>query len=356
MTKDQDQQASAATSVEPASSNAMPDTETPSTDRWSRYGKRLTRSASHPLFAVITALAALVIIFILINGETFANTYNARSILLNASITLVLAVGVTYVLITAGFDLSVGSVLVFSGVISVKAMTAVGGDGWTTAIVGLLAALASGACWGALNGCIVAYARLNPIIVTLGSLGAALGLAQVITNGLDLVDVPTSMLEFANSRFAGLPSIVFVALAVVIAAGIVLSKTAFGRHTYAIGSNQEAARRAGLKVERHLVAIYTFSGACAGLAAWMALARFSTTSIGGHTLDNLNAATAALLGGVSLYGGVGTVAGAAIGTFIPAVLTNGLVISDVKPYWQQVVTGFVLVAAVFLDHKRRNRD
>lgn len=318
--------------------------------------QRVVNVTAHPLFAVIAAFIALLVIFGFVGGSAFASPDNFRNIALDASITLVLVVGVTYVIITAGFDLSVGSVLVFAGVVSVKAMTAVGGTGWPTALAGLAAALVAGGAWGMLNGALVAYARLNPIIVTLGSLGAALGLAQVITGGQDLVEVPPVMIEFGTARVAGIPTLVFVSIGVATLAGIVLARTVFGRYTYAIGSSQEAAARAGLAVRRHLLCVYALSGTTAGLAGWLSLARFSTTNISGHAYDNLNAATAALLGGVSLFGGVGTMLGSVFGTFIPVVLANGLVISNVQSYWQQVVTGAVLVLAVYLDRERRRRD
>jgi ribose transport system permease protein len=318
--------------------------------------RRLLDVTKSPLFAVILGLAVLLIVFSIIDGPAFGSVTNFRNIALDVSLTLILGVGVTYVIISAGFDLSVGSVLVFSGVVSMKVMEQVGGGGWGTALVGLLASLLAGAAWGAVNGALVAYAKLNPIIVTLGSFGAALGLAQVIANGQDLVAVPTSMIELGSDRILGIPPIAFIALGFAAIAGIVLSKTAFGRYTHAIGSSKEAARRAGLRVERHLLAVYTFCGMAAGLAGWLALARFSTTSISGHSLDSLNAATAALLGGVSLYGGVGTILGTVFGAFIPGVLANGLVIADVQSYWQQVVTGGVLVLAVYIDRERRQRN
>jgi ribose transport system permease protein len=311
---------------------------------------------ARPLFAVVTAFIVLLVSFSVINGSVFASATNFRNIALDGAITLVLVVGVTFVIITAGFDLSVGSVLVFSGVVAVKAMVAMGGNGWPTALAGLAVSLAVGAAWGTLNGALVAYARLNPIIVTLGSLGAALGLAQVLSGGQDLIEVPTVMVTFGNGRLLGVPALVFVSLVVAATAGIVLAKTVFGRHTYAVGSSIEAASRAGLAVQRHLLVVYTMSGVAAGLAGWLSLARFSTTNISGHGLDNLNAATGALLGGVSLYGGVGTIVGAVFGTFIPVVLANGLVIANVQSYWQQAVTGGVLVLAVYLDRERRKRN
>lgn len=316
---------------------------------------RLTRITQHPLFVVTTALIVLFVGFTVVNGPTFIGVPNIRNMLLAGSIILLLAIGITYVIVTAGFDLSVGSVLVFSGVLSVVAMRAVGAEGWPAALLGLVVALAAGAALGAINGALVAYADLNAIIVTLGTLGAALGLAQVVTGGQDLNDVPPVMADFGVDRVLGVPLVVVVAALVALIAGIVLRSTAFGRHTYAIGSNKEAAVRAGIPVKRHLTTVYLISGLLAGLAGWLSLAVYGTTNIAGHSLDALSGATAALLGGASLFGGIGTVAGTVIGNAIPVVLASGLVIAGLQSFWQQAVTGVVLIGAVYLDRIRRLR-
>jgi ribose transport system permease protein len=194
-----------------------------------------------------------------------------------------------------------------------------------------------------------------PLIVTLGTLGAALGLAQVITDGVDLRDVPFSLVDTIGTGrlFGQIPWLVVIAAVVAVVFGVVLAATRFGRHTYAIGSNVEAAQRSGIDVDRHLVKVYALSGFLAGLAGFLSLARFSTTTIGGHSTDNLSAIAAAVLGGTSLFGGLGTIAGTVIGVFIPIVLQNGFVITGVKPFWQQVAVGAVLIAAVYLDQLRR---
>lgn len=321
-----------------------------------RARARIERVTRHPLFVVTSAFIGLVIVFTIVNGFTFLSAPNIRNMLLAGSIMLILAVGVTYVIITAGFDLSVGSVLVFSGVISMIVMRALGGVGWGTALVGLLVALACGVVLGTINGLLVSFAGLNPIIVTLGMFGAALGLAQVATGGQDLSGIPQVMAQFGIGRFLEIPWVVIVAAVVALIAGIALHYTAFGRHTYAIGSNKEAAIRAGIPVRRHLASIYSISGLLAGLAGWLSLAVYGTTNIAGHSLDALNAATAAILGGASLFGGVGTIAGTVIGNAIPIVLANGLVIAGLQSFWQQVVTGVVLVAALYLDRLRRLRS
>jgi ribose transport system permease protein len=285
----------------------------------------------------------------------FATVNNARNIATNAAILLVVAVGMTFVIITAGIDLSVGSVLVFSGVISVKAMNAIGGDGAGVLIVGLLVALGCGLGWGVLNGVLITKARVPPLIVTLGTLGMALGLAQIITGGVDLRDVPTRLVTSigVGRVFDQIPWLVVIAVAVAVVFAVVLAATRFGRHTYAIGSNEEAARRAGINVDRHLIAVYGLSGTLAGLAGYMSLARFATTTLSGHSTDNLQAIAAVVLGGTSLFGGIGTVLGSVVGVFIPVVLENGFVIAGVEPFWRDVAFGAVLIGAVYLDQLRR---
>jgi ribose transport system permease protein len=137
---------------------------------------------------------------------------------------------------------------------------------------------------------------------------------------------------------------------------VLLHATRFGRYTFAIGSNEEAARRAGIRVDRHLIKVYALMGMLSGLAGFLSLARFSTTTIGGHSTDNLQAIAAVVIGGTSLFGGVGTLLGTIFGVFIPAVLQNGFVIVGVQPFWQQVAVGAVLILAVYLDQLRRRSE
>jgi ribose transport system permease protein len=268
---------------------------------------------------------------------------------------MVIAVGMTFVIITAGIDLSVGSVLVFSGVVSAKAMNGMDSDGWDVIIVGVLVAVGCGLGWGILNGLLITKARVPPLIVTLGTLGMALGLAQIITDGVDIREVPAKLVTSigVGRAFDQVPWLVVIAAVVAVVFGLVLALTRFGRHTYAIGSNDEAARRAGINVDRHLIAVYGLSGALAGLAGFMSLARFATTTLGGHATDNLQAIAAVVLGGTSLFGGIGTMLGTVVGVFIPAVLQNGFVIVGVEPFWRDVAVGAVLILAVYLDQLRR---
>jgi ribose transport system permease protein len=149
------------------------------------------------------------------------------------------------------------------------------------------------------------------------------------------------------------PVLVLVTAVVVVWATITLSLTRFGRYTFAIGSNAAAARRAGINVDRHLIKVYALSGLLAGLAGAMDVARFATASVVTHSADNLNAVSAVVIGGTSLFGGIGSIIGSVVGAFIPAVLRTGLIIGGVDPFWQQVMIGAVLIVAVFVDQRRR---
>ncbi|MDX6584348.1 MAG: ribose transport system permease protein [Solirubrobacterales bacterium] len=313
------------------------------------------RIAANGALRTLLILIAIVLVFSLLQFAEFATVSNVRNIATDVSILLVLAVGMTFVIITAGIDLSVGSVLVFAGVIAGKVMIEVGGNNWGVIIVGLVAALIAGTAWGILNGVLITKARVPPLIVTLGTLGMALGVSQVITDGVDLRDVPFKLVETIGTGklFNQVPWLVVIAAVVAVFFGVVLAATRFGRHTYAIGSNVDAAQRAGINVDRHLIKVYALTGFLAGLAGFMSLARFSTTTIAGHSTDNLAAIAGTVLGGTSLFGGIGTIAGTVIGMFIPVVLQNGFIITGVKPFWQQVAVGAVLIVAVYLDQLRR---
>jgi ribose transport system permease protein len=303
---------------------------------------------------ILGVLVVIVAFFSVAAGGKFFSPSNFSLISQNIAVWAVLGVGMTFVIITSGIDLSIGSVLVFSSVVAAKVMQSIGGNGWGTAAIGILAALITGALWGLLNGFLVAKAKIPPLIVTLGTLSIALGLAQVITGGIDVRSVPEALTDFNTYiKILGIPSLPFVALVVVIIGGIVLHKTRFGRYTYAIGSNEEAARRVGVHVSRHLIMVYALIGMLAGLGAVLALAQFGTTTIAGQSLTNLNVIAAVVIGGTSIFGGEGSIFGTVVGLFIPAVLQAGFVIIGVEPFWQGVAVGIVLIAAVYIDQSRR---
>ena len=313
--------------------------------------KRLTSLQSVWILGV---LLIIVVFFSVAAGNKFLSTSNFSLISQNIAVWAVLGVGMTFVIITSGIDLSIGSVLVFSSVVAAKVMESVGGDGWDVAGIGILAALVTGAAWGVLNGFLVAKAKIPALIVTLGSLSVALGLAQVLTGGVDIRSVPGALTDFNTyTKILGIPALPFVALVTVIIGGVVLHKTKFGRYTYAIGSNELAARRVGINVDRHLIMVYGLSGTMAGFGAVLALSQFGTTTIAGQSLTNLNVIAAVVIGGTSIFGGEGSIFGTVVGLFIPAVLQAGFVIIGVEAFWQGVAVGIVLVAAVYVDQSRR---
>jgi ribose transport system permease protein len=224
-------------------------------------------------------------------------------------------------------------------------------------LVGLVAGIGVGAGWGLFNGFCVTKLRVPPLITTLGTLGAVLGAADLITDGNDIRTVPMSLVNWGGDSFLGLYYIVWVAIAVAVVFGLILHLTQFGRHTYIVGSNIEAARRAGINVDRHMLKLYALSGAMAGLAGFLALAQFASTTISGHSTDVITVITGVVLGGTSLFGGYGWMVGTVVGILIPTALNDGLVIANVQPFWQPVATGFILIGAVYLDQlKRRSRE
>ncbi len=224
-----------ATAPPPAPAEAAPSEEEP-TGRLARLGRLQA-------LQIIIVLAVIVVVFAILKPGSFLTVFNIRGIVQNTAILAVLGVGMTFVIITGGIDLSVGSVLVFSGVVADKAMAAIGGgQGWGSALIGALVAIGCGLAWGLLNGFLVARAKVPPLIVTLGTLGMALGLAEVITGGVDLRNVPTVMVNsvgFGNI-FWQVPTLAVIAAVVIVIGIVILHRTRFGLYTYALGSNPEA--------------------------------------------------------------------------------------------------------------------
>lgn len=307
---------------------------------------------------IVLVLVAICIVFSFMAPDAFPTVFNVRSIIVNTSIFAVLGVGATLVIITAGIDLSIGSVLVFSSVVAAKVMGSMGAAGWGTALVGVVVAVACGAAWGFLNGFLVAKAKVPAFIVTLGTLGMALGLAQVLTGGIDLTDVPEVFVDavgFGNI-FWEVPTLTVISAVVVILGSILLHRTRFGLFTFAVGSNAEACRRVGINVDWQLIWVYVISGACAGFAGILSLAFYQQTTIGGQSMTALTVVAGVVIGGTSLFGGVGSIFGTVIGLLIPVVLESGFIIIGVESYWQGVVVGIFLIGAVYLDGLRRVRS
>ncbi len=322
--------------------------------------KWLTDRLADSTAFIFVALLAMILVFTVLRPDAFATVNNLRNIAIAASILLVLSIGQTFVIGTAGIDISVGSMLVFSGVVASLAMAEVGGgQGWASVGVGVAVSLLAGGFWGMVNGLLVTKVKLPPLIVTLGTFGGVLGLAKVLTGGINLRTVPNELVNTLGigRAFGVVPWLVILALVLTAIFGVVLRYTRFGRYTLAIGSNEEAARRVGIDVDLHLLKVYTLSGLLAGVAGIMNLARFTNTTIQGHDTDNLQSIAAVVIGGTSLFGGIATMFGTLVGVFIPTTLQNGFVILRIQPFWQEVAVGAVLILAVYVDQlKRRARN
>jgi ribose transport system permease protein len=306
----------------------------------------------------LAALIILLVIFTSLAPGTFLTLSNLSSVAKDAAPYLVMSVGETFVIVTAGIDLSVGAVLVLSGVIAGEYYQHQAGSGanagWGVILLGMLFGLAAGGMFGAVQGLGVAKLKIPPLIATLAGLGIAEGIAYLITGGSDLRIIPTRLASTIGlGSVAGVPWLIVISFALAIVFGLILAYTRFGRYTYAIGSNPEAARRAGIGVDRHLIKVYAISGLLSGVAGIISLAFYGTTTLAGHPTDNLTVITAVVLGGASLFGGRGSMFGTVIGVFIPALLLNGLVILSVNQYWQYILIGVVLAAAVYMDQFRR---
>ncbi|HWG00542.1 MAG TPA: ABC transporter permease [Trebonia sp.] len=305
---------------------------------------------------VFGALIILMAIFTGLAPGKFLTTDNLSLTAQTTAPFLVMAIGETFVIITAGIDLSVGFVLVLSGVVAGEYYLHNGGPnaGTGTIWIGAVIGLATGAAFGALQGFAVAKLKMPSLIATLMGLGVAEGLSYLITGGSDLRSVPNKLASsIGQGSFAGIQWLIIISFLVTLVAGLVLAYTRFGRYTFAIGSNPEAAERVGINVDWHLIKVYALSGLMAGIAGIMNLAYYSTTTISGHPLDNLVVITAVVIGGASLFGGRGSMLGTFIGVFIPELLATGLIIVGVNQYWQYILTGLVLGAAVYSDQIRR---
>lgn len=316
--------------------------------------RAVTANETWTLLALIILMAG----FTIAKPGIFLTLSNLSSIARNAAPILVMAIGQTFVILTAGIDLSVGAVLVLSGVVAGEYYQAQPGSGanagWGVIVPGIVLGLAAGAAFGAVQGVMVARAKIPPLIATLAGLGVAEGISYLVTGGSDLRLIPTRLANsIGNGGLAGFPWLILISFALALIFGLILAGTRFGTYTYAIGSNPEAARRAGIGVGRHLIKVYALAGLLSGVAGVLSLAYFGTTTIAGHPTDNLTVITAVVLGGASLFGGRGSMFGTVVGVFIPAVLLNGLVILAVNQYWQYIAIGAVLAAAVYLDQFRR---
>jgi ribose transport system permease protein len=310
--------------------------------------------------AIFLALIGLVVFFTLASpNQVFLSPLSIKAMVMAGSSIMIVAVGVTFVLVAGHIDLSIGSVIVLSGVVGIDVITRLvnGGTAPELAIAaGVLVTLAVGLLAGLLNGLVITRVRIPSFIVTLGTLSIYLGIAQLISVGPLSRQVPEVMTDtLGYGTFLGVPWPVVIAVVISSLAWVVLSQTRVGLACYALGSNREAARRAGVPVLRLVVTVFVLMGLCDSIAAVVDMARFTTVSVAGYTNTALAAIAAVIIGGTSLFGGRGTITGTAVGVSIPVVLLSGLVILRVDPFWQNIVIGVMLIVAVGFDQYQRDR-
>ena len=304
--------------------------------------------------SLMRAVGMLPVLILLMIGfgliaESFFTVQNFSIIAQQASINIVLAAGMTFVILTGGIDLSVGSILAAAAVVAliVSGIPDIG-------MLGIAAALLTGLIFGLINGGLIAFLKLPPFIVTLGALTAVRGVARLIGDDKTVFNPELPFAFIGNDSILGVPWLVVIAAAVIIGSWFILRRTVLGLHIYSVGSNPEAARLSGIKVWKVLLTVYALSGLLAGLGAVMTSSRLMAAN--GLQLGQsyeLDAIAAVILGGTSFVGGVGTIVGTLIGALIIAVLTNGLVLVGVSDIWQYIIKGLVIIGAVALDRYRQ---
>lgn len=322
-------------------------------------------------YAVVIALAVLCIAAA-IAAPGFLSLGNLTTILLHVSINAMLALGMTFVIVTGGIDLSVGSLLALAGVLAAGALTGNGTLGALgvggAALLAIIVGLGTGTLVGAANGAVTAYGRIAPFVVTLATMTIARGATRLITGGVPIGYPPADDPLFAQKGAAldalhaigggripfpglerGFPVPAVIMLAIVAAGAFVLTRTRFGRYIYAIGGNEEAARLAGVPVKTVKLGAYAISGVCAGLAGVMLVGQLRSGGPDAGQLYELNAIAAAVIGGASLLGGVGTAWGALIGALLIGVLNNSLDLLGVQSFWQEIAKGVIILLAVTFD-------
>ena len=310
--------------------------------------RKLAVQQAIQILGMLPVLLLLCIAFHFLSDYRFFSLQNISIVMQQASINTVLAAGMTIVILTGGIDLSVGSILAVSAMAAVIVSKI---PGW--GLLGIPAALLCGLLFGSINGALIAFLRLPPFIVTLGSLTAVRGVARLMGGDTTVFNPQLPFAFIGNGNLFGVPWLVIVALVMILLCWYVLRRTVLGVHIYAVGGNPDAARLTGIKVWAVLLFAYAASGVLAGLGGVMAAARlYAANGLQLGQSYELDAIAAVILGGTSFVGGIGSIWGTLVGALIIAVLTNGLILIGVSDIWQFIVKGLVIVGAVALDRYR----
>ncbi|GCF09663.1 ABC transporter permease [Dictyobacter arantiisoli] len=319
-------------------------------------GASFTQRLRERLVDVVAQLAAggaLIIVFIYLTfaSPVFLTLNNLFNIVSQTAVTAVIAIGMTFVIITSGIDLSVGSNAALSGVLGVMLIVN-SGVPWPLAILG---GTIIGGIIGLVNGLLINAARLSPFITTLGMMGVARGLVSIFTNSVGVYGTPDDFQLLGQGTIYGIPIPLLVVVLLALLAHLILNRTRLGRYTYAIGSNGEAARLSGIPIKRYLTLIYVIQGLLAGFAGMIASSRVNSGQPNFGIGLELDVIAAAVIGGASLFGGQGTILGTLIGAFLISIIRNGAVLLNVNIYYQNVIIGVVIWLAVFWDQFRRRK-
>ena len=306
------------------------------------------------------SLIALIVIFSVLKPDAFFTTDNIIGILQSTTVIGVLAIASTFIIITSGIDLSVGVLMTFCAVMAGVFMVNLGLPMW----IGVPGAVLVGALCGTVSGLAITKLRVPPFIATLGMMMLLKGASLIITQtrpiyfndveGFDAISLGSVLSELVPGL--PIPNGVLIMFIVAVVSAVVLNKTALGRYTFALGSNEEAVRLSGVNVDRWKVIIYAFSGGICGIAGLLIASRLNSAQPALGQGYELDAIAAVVIGGTSLSGGVGTILGTIIGAFIMSVLINGLRIMSVAQEWQMVLTGLIIILAVYTDNLRRKKQ
>lgn len=297
-------------------------------------------------YAILLAFLVLIIIMAILS-PAFLKLTNIMNILRQTSINGIVAVGMTFVIILAGIDLSAGSVLALAAVVA----TSFAHPDTYPVVVPIFFGLLTGALCGFVNGFIIARRKIAPFIVTLGMMTIARGAALVYTDGRPVIDLSDQYNTIGGSYLLGIPVPVIIFIVIVALGWFLLSRTVFGRHVYATGGNKTAAELSGIITGRVIVWVYTLAGLLAGMAGIVLSSRVMSGSPSTGQGYELDAIAAVVIGGTRLTGGVGTIFGTIIGALIIGVMNNGLDLLNVSSYWQQIVKGIIIVVAVVLERR-----
>jgi ribose/xylose/arabinose/galactoside ABC-type transport system permease subunit len=293
---------------------------------------------------------ALLCVVLSVMSPYFLTISNLLNITQQTSINAIIAAGMTFVIISAGIDLSVGSIVAFSGVVMASAL-----QGGAPAVLAIPAGLGAGAACGVVNGVLISRGNLPPFIATLGMMSVARGAALVYTGGRPVSGFSESFRAIATGELFFLPVPVVIMLAVYLVAHFVLTRTKFGRYVYAMGGNEEATTLSGVNVRFHRTMVYAFCGLMSGVAAVLLTARLNSAQPIAGIMYELDAIAAAVIGGTSLMGGEGHLGGTLVGALIMGVLRNGLNLLGVSSFVQQIVIGSVIIIAVLVDATLKKR-